>query len=73
LWLSNPFDESLTTNWTDVRESVADLVWFSDIMNLSLGLPGWTFNDGWAEVLSHSSVRDMPTTPCLCSRPAMTG
>jgi subtilisin family serine protease len=58
IWVSNPFDETLTTNWTDVRESVADLVWFSDIVNLSLGLPGWTFNDGWAEVLSHETVRD---------------
>ncbi len=50
--LSNPFDESLSTNWTDVRSSVRQQVMTSSIMNLSLGLPGWTFNEGWADVLS---------------------
>jgi hypothetical protein len=56
LTLSNPFDESLSTNWTDVRSSVRRQVMTSHIMNLSLGMPGWTFNEGWADVLSDRFV-----------------
>lgn len=52
LGLSNPFDETFSTNWRDVEASVRALVNTSDIMNLSLGMPGWTFHEGWADVLS---------------------
>ncbi len=54
----NPFDETLTTNWTDVREGVISLVsQNADVINMSLGVPGWTFHQDWAEVFSDRRIR----------------
>lgn len=54
--LENPFDQSLTASWSDVTRSVSRLLPQSDIINLSLGVPGWTFNPNWAEVFSNRQV-----------------
>ena len=54
----NPFDETRTTNWTDVREGVISLIHQNaEIINMSLGVPGWTFHQDWAEVFSDRRVR----------------
>lgn len=53
----NPFDESRTTNWTDVRSGVLSLVHQNArVINMSLGVPGWTFHQDWADVLSDRRI-----------------
>ena len=53
----NPFDETLSSNWTDVSEGVRRLVQQqASIINMSLGVPGWTFHHEWANVLSNRRV-----------------
>ncbi|WP_203290651.1 S8 family peptidase [Maricaulis parjimensis] len=54
----NPFDETLTSNWNDVREGVLALVHQNaSVINMSLGVPGWTFHQDWADILSDRSIR----------------
>lgn len=58
MWLYNPFDETLTANWEDVTWGVRRLTQVdSDIINLSLGVPGWTFHPEWARVMSSGNLR----------------
>ncbi|MEA1941705.1 MAG: S8 family peptidase [Pseudomonadota bacterium] len=53
----NPFDETLSSNWTDVSEGVRRLVQQqASVINMSLGIPGWTFHQEWANVLSDRRV-----------------
>ena len=53
----NPFDSSLSTNWHDVRDGVSSLSQSGpDVINMSLGMPGWTLHQEWASVFSDSSV-----------------
>ena len=52
----NPFDETLTAGWADVRNGLRFLLDGkpkdrADIINLSLGVEGWTFHPDWARVL----------------------
>jgi hypothetical protein len=57
MWLYNPFDETLTANWEDVTWGVQRLAQVnSDIINLSLGVPGWTFHPEWARVMSSGNL-----------------
>lgn len=59
LRLYNPFDESLTASWSDVGDGVIDLAKSdTDIINLSLGVPGWTFHQNWADVFSNRRVQN---------------
>ena len=58
LRLENPFDESLTASWESVADGVQALTRSNaSIINLSLGVPGWTFHSEWANVLSAPKVR----------------
>ncbi len=58
MWLYNPFDESMTANWADVGQGVIELSKVdTDIVNLSLGVPGWTFHQNWADVFSNRHVQ----------------
>ena len=44
----NPFDASYTAGWADITAGVANLVKNgATIINMSLGVPGWTLNGGW--------------------------
>ncbi|MBR9825482.1 MAG: S8 family serine peptidase [Alphaproteobacteria bacterium] len=53
----NPFDESLTAGWSDVAGSVQQLSRMqADIINMSLGVPGWTFHQDWADVFTSRAV-----------------
>ncbi|WP_417471208.1 S8 family peptidase [Maricaulis sp.] len=48
----NPYDESHSTNWTDVERGLRELArQGSQIVNLSLGLPGWTLPQRWSNIL----------------------
>ena len=56
----NPYDDTGTTNWTDVGTGIAALsaAIFKDktvpvgVLNASLGVPGWTLNPGWNDALA---------------------
>ena len=53
----NPFDETLSSNWTDVAAGVRRLVQQqASVINMSLGMPGWTFHQDWADVMSDVRV-----------------
>jgi hypothetical protein len=55
----NPFDETYTAGWTDIRNGVVNLVKNgATIVNMSLGVPGWTLNAGWNTVFSEKAVSD---------------
>lgn len=54
--VENPFDETLTADWADVRGSLDRLLPQSDIVNLSLGVPGSAFSSAWADVFSHRNI-----------------
>lgn len=47
----NPFDASYTAGWADITAGVGNLVKNgATIINMSLGVPGWTLNSGWNSV-----------------------
>ncbi|WP_300530453.1 S8 family peptidase [Maricaulis sp.] len=52
--LYNPFDETLTTNWTDVQTGLNVLLdeKHADVINLSLGVAGWTLPQDWASTFA---------------------
>ena len=53
----NPFDESLTASWDDVAAGVVALSRGGNrIINMSLGVPGWTLHQEWANVFSDRNV-----------------
>ncbi len=53
----NPFDESMTASWESVGAGVIDLSMSNaSVVNLSLGVSGWTFHSGWADVFSAPEV-----------------
>ena len=54
----NPFDESNTAGWTDIRNGILSLTKaHASIVNLSLGVPHWTLNPDWNGVFSDKAVR----------------
>ena len=55
--LANPFDESLTASWESVARAVETVGRQADIVNLSLGVPNWTFHPNWADVFSTRTLR----------------
>ena len=53
----NPFDASYTAGWADITAGVANLVKNgATIINMSLGVPGWTLNPGWNSVFTDSTL-----------------
>ncbi|WP_374944533.1 S8 family serine peptidase [Sphingomonas sp.] len=53
----NPFDETYTAGWTDIKNGVINLVKNgATIINMSLGVPGYTLNPGWNTVFSDDAV-----------------
>ena len=53
----NPFDESGTAGWSDIRNGVLMLAQNNaSIVNMSLGVPGWTLHQGWNDVFSDPAV-----------------
>lgn len=55
--LHNPFDETLSTNWEDVTQGIRELtLQGASVVNMSLGVPDWTFHYGWADVFSNTMV-----------------
>ncbi|WP_291845479.1 S8 family peptidase, partial [Maricaulis sp.] len=53
----NPFDESHTAGWADVADGVEALAnGGASVINMSLGVPGWTLHQEWAEVFRQDRV-----------------
>ncbi|WP_417493882.1 S8 family peptidase [Maricaulis sp.] len=53
----DPFDETMSTNWDEVRTGLLSLAQSRpDIINLSLGIPGWTLHQEWGRVFSDWQV-----------------
>lgn len=53
----NPFDETNTAGWDDIRDGVIFLTKNkASVINLSLGVPGWTLHEGWNKVFSNGDV-----------------
>ena len=53
----NPFDESFTTNWDDVKFGINSLGSANaSVINMSLGVSGWTLHQEWANVFSDAKV-----------------
>ena len=53
----NPFDSTGTAGWSDVQSGVIALSTAgAGVINASLGVPGWTLNEGWNQVFSNSTV-----------------
>lgn len=54
----NPFDATQTAGWADIATGVAMLTKNgATIINMSLGVPGWTLNGGWNDVFQNSAVK----------------
>lgn len=53
----NPFDSTYTASWDDIRTGIN---LFSSqgvsVVNASLGVPGWTLNEGWNQVFGSADV-----------------
>jgi hypothetical protein len=53
----NPFDETLTAGWADIKTG---LRLFADrgvsVVNMSLGVPGWTLDAGWNDVFTEDKL-----------------
>lgn len=53
----NPFDESHTAGWQEVADGVESLAnGGSSVINMSLGVPGWTLHQEWADVFRQRRV-----------------
>jgi hypothetical protein len=53
----NPFDETRTAGWSDIRTGVEYLTRNgASVVNMSLGVPGYTLASGWNEVFANGAV-----------------
>lgn len=53
----NPFDASQTAGWADITKGVVMLnANKASVINMSLGVPGWTLNQGWNNVFSDDKL-----------------
>ncbi len=60
----NPFDATGTASWQAIRAGIVDLKnRGASVINLSLGVAGWTFNPDWRPVFASRSVKNASGTP----------
>ena len=67
----DPYDDTDTTNWTDIGDGYATLMALkinlgngllvsgAHVVNASLGVPGWTLNPGWNTVFANNPTLAM--------------
>ena len=54
----NPFDSTGTSSWTDIRKGILELKSRgASVINMSLGIPGYTFHPSWNTQFSNAAVR----------------
>ncbi len=53
----NPFDSTMTAGWSDIKTGIEYFINNKvSVVNMSLGVPGWTLNQGWADVFTGLSA-----------------
>jgi subtilisin family serine protease len=53
----NPFDATRTASWADVTRGITEVSKAgASVINLSLGVPGWTFHPEWRNVFMNATV-----------------
>ncbi len=58
----NPFDATGTASWDDITAGVAALTSnHASVVNMSLGVRGWTFNPGWNDVFASTTLKRITT------------
>ena len=56
----NPFDGTGTASWADVNTGIQQVTKAgASVVNLSLGVPGWTFHSEWRNVFKTSAIDSM--------------
>nr|WP_299855129.1 S8 family peptidase [Sphingomonas bacterium] len=56
----NPFDATQTAGWTDITKGIVMLAQNgANVVNMSLGVPGWTLNPGWNTVFKDESLSNI--------------
>ena len=56
----NPFDATGTANWADVATGINQLrAHGASVVNMSLGVPGSTFDPGWNDVFSSPNLKTL--------------
>ncbi len=54
----NPFDATETAGWADIRDGIRDLGSHgASVINMSLGVPGWTLHPEWNNVFADPSIQ----------------
>ncbi|PAX07197.1 S8 family peptidase [Sphingomonas lenta] len=53
----NPFDATESASWTHIKAGLNTLGTDAHVINLSLGVPGWTFHPDWKPVLGDSAIK----------------
>lgn len=54
----NPFDHTGTSSWSDIRDGIVSLKQSNaSVINMSLGIKGWTLHPEWNNVFNDSAVR----------------
>ena len=54
----NPFDHTGSASWTDIRNGIVSLKQSNaSVINMSLGIAGWTLHPEWNTVFNHGQVR----------------
>lgn len=53
----NPFDSTMTAGWKDIQTGINSFVDVGvSVVNISLGVPGWTLNEGWSTVFAPGTL-----------------
>lgn len=53
----NPFDATYTAGWADIKTGIQTFIDAKvSVVNMSLGVPGWTLNDGWNSVFADDKL-----------------
>jgi hypothetical protein len=59
----NPFDTTQTAGWTDIKTGIAKLAeGHASVVNMSLGVSGWTLHPEWNNVLNDPVVAQRTAT-----------
>ena len=54
----SPFDNSGSSNWTDIEAGVNALTaGGANVINMSLGIPNWTFHQNMADIFTSTSIQ----------------
>jgi len=54
----NPFDANMTAGWVDIKDGVEMLAQNgASVVNMSLGVQGWTLHPGWNDVFSDKAIQ----------------